>query len=182
VTLVNYLTAGASILALASSLFVWLRQRQRESPRLRAYWSGQRMLWSFRSGDTEKDIGIGMEVTILFGNLSSLPDAILGVNVRVYSAAVKDWLPCRLNTGDHYGDDPTPQFPLNLQPRTTQWLRLKLVCSVPLGVLGGSEIMSDESYERAQAYLGPLRYRVEIIGLGNRRHLSEFDAVFTGAE
>lgn len=177
--LVNVLTAATSILALVSSLFLWMRQSLREAPSLRTYWSGQRMLWSFRGGDTENDIGIGMDVRFLLGNLSSLPDAVISARVWVFSANRNMWLPCRFEQPSAYEQDAPPLFPINLSPRTTHGLHLKLVCSVPRSVIEEHEVASEESYQRAQNYLGPLRFRVDLISITGQHHSSEFAAVST---
>jgi hypothetical protein len=104
------------------------------------------------------------QTTMLFANLSALPDAVLDMRCWALSRE-GTWLPLILPR-QSYDSRQTqyPGFPLDLPPRQLVNLRVTFAVDVP----------SDRSDDFcATCFAQPLRLKVELIGLGERCHRSE---------
>jgi hypothetical protein len=163
-TKLDVLTSLMSVLALLSSAWVWVLQRRRERPRLEAWRRGEPPHWPgfFYNTDDANVSCVQFEATLLFANLSALPDALLHILCRVKSKEA-GWLPVVvLRKINPNRDEEYAGLPLELPPRQVVDLRMGFGVNLPDAVSG-----------KPMAYLAePLQLEVELIGLGERRHQS----------
>jgi hypothetical protein len=154
---INILTTGLSIAGAVSSAYLWVLQRQRETPRLRLHVGRRppRQAGVYAPpGQTLLDCHF--EVELLVTNLSALPDVLTGLRLRVRSSEA-GWLRTRRARSEGSNDEYTG-LPVRLPPRSSARLFLRLSFQAPDGVEAGHYLAS------------PLQLEGTLVGLGGRQH------------
>jgi hypothetical protein len=143
-TVVNLALA---VLAMAVSLWVWLAKQRGERPNLRAY--GNRLVIFG---------GSPLEHPFTVANVSSLPDVLF--RVRIWGMGTdRRWKPLPVQEPSRITQhDVPPNVPLHTQ--------------LPINLMPHQTVALYVAFERPDDELvQPFRYKIELTGLGNRRHV-----------
>jgi hypothetical protein len=167
-TLTAAVSLSTSLFSAGFTLYYWLVRARAERPNLHAYLVERAGHLGYMKGETRC---INLALGVVVANYSSLPNALLGVKV----AAVRKEGGLQEAAKVTF-DEKTP-MPFNLPPLQTVMLRVNAGVLFP---------MTDE-LERGgpAAYLNhhlgnPRRLKLELTGLGRRRHTIQLTWVTDG--